>query len=114
MKSGEPIHRLDRAAAVPKPHVDLSAPAVWARLEEAVKVDGVDLRDLAELAGMNDEVRTAILNAANRGEQRPVRPFDDLTRAMVYIGLRRVRHVILENAFVPEARPSVPVRRTSP
>lgn len=97
MKSGEPIRRIDATAgAIPRPHFETTTAAVWARLEESARRESVDLRDLGESAAMFPEVRDAILRAANSVESGPVRPFDDVTRAMVFIGLRRLRLLFAE------------------
>ena len=65
---------------------------------EAVRRDSVDFRDLGELAAMHSEVSEAIVRLANESERAPIRPFDDATRAMVYIGLSRLRQFITDKA----------------
>ncbi len=59
----------------------------WSRLHEAALRDNVDLRDLEEAAAMYPAVRDGILRVADCVEPGPVRPFDDVTRAMVFMGL---------------------------
>jgi hypothetical protein len=97
----QPNRRLDGSQTpVRRPHFDITAEALWFRLSEAVLRDTVDLRDLGELAEMHPDVKDAIVRVANDSERAPIRPFDDVTRAMVYIGLSRLRQFIAEKADV--------------
>lgn len=99
MAPSQPIRRLDGTQApVPRPHFEITAGALWFRLSEAARRDNVDLRDLGELAAMHPDVKDAIIRVANDSERAPSRPFDDVTRAMVYIGLSRLRQVIFEKS----------------
>lgn len=111
--SAEPLRRLDAAlpagaGAVTRPHFEITTGAVWARLHEAALRDNVDLRDLGEAAAMYPAVRDGILRVANCVEPGPVRPFDDVTRAMVFMGLRRLRALFAER--VEELAREEPVR----
>jgi len=99
--SAEPLRRLDAAppagaSAVTRPHFEITTGAVWGRLYEAAMRDNVDLRDLGEAAAMYPAVRDGILRVANCVEPGPLRPFDDVTRAMVFMGLRRLRALFAE------------------
>lgn len=99
MALSQPIRRLDGTqAAVSRPHFDLTADSLWFRLSEAVRRDSVDFRDLGELASMHRDVSDAIIRIANESERAPIRPFDDVTRAMVFVGLSRLRQFIFERA----------------
>ena len=99
MAPSQPVRRLDNTQApVRRPHFDITAEALWFRLSEAVRRDSVDFRDLGELAAMHPEVGEAIVRLANEAERAPIRPFDDATRAMVFIGLSRLRQFITEKA----------------
>jgi len=98
MAAQDPVRRLDGAARkpVPRPHFEITADAVWFRLQETARRDSVDIRDLGELAEQHPDVRDAILRAANEAERAPIRPFDDVTRAMVFVGLQRLRQMFSE------------------
>ncbi len=95
MAAQDPVRRLDGAVRqpVPRPHFEITAEMVWFRLQEAARRDSVDLRDLGELAVQHPDVRDAILKATNDTERGPIRPFDDVTRAMVFLGLQRLRQM---------------------
>ena len=98
MAAQDPVRRLDGSARqpVPRPHFEITAEMVWFRLQEAARRDSVDLRDLGDLAQQHPDVRDAILRATNDAEREPIRPFDDVVRAMVFLGLQRLRQLFSE------------------
>ena len=110
MALSQPVRRHDNTQApVRRPHFDITAETLWFRMREAARRDTVDFRDLSELAQMHPDVREVILRAANESERSPIRPFDDVTRAMVFLGLQRIRSILSEQAETPadSARESV-------